>query len=51
MGVAGARAIHAEDYMIGVDVACDGMIRVMNSSTKEKHGGKMVGFDGEILGW
>ncbi|KAH8668820.1 hypothetical protein BX600DRAFT_435337 [Xylariales sp. PMI_506] len=51
MGVAGARRLGIEKYLVGTDVCCDGMMEVLSSSTKEKHGGKMVFYTGEILGW
>lgn len=51
LGNEGARGLGFEKAMLGVDESCNGMMDVLTSSSKEKHGGKMVSYDGEILGW
>ena len=52
LGKAGAQYLgFPENACLPVDVSCDGMMGVFANSTKEKHGGKMVGYDGEIRGF
>ncbi|KAH8679209.1 hypothetical protein BGZ61DRAFT_359211 [Ilyonectria robusta] len=51
LGNEGARGLGFEKAALGVDESCDGMMQVLTSSSKEKHGGKMVSYEGEILGW
>lgn len=51
LGNEGARGLGFEKATLGVDESCDGMMLVLTSSNKEKHGGKMVSYEGEILGW
>ncbi|KAH7140868.1 hypothetical protein EDB81DRAFT_885572 [Dactylonectria macrodidyma] len=51
LGNAGAIGLGFEKAQIGVDESCDGMIKVFATSSKEKHGGKMVLYDGNIVEW
>ncbi|KAF7552718.1 hypothetical protein G7Z17_g4124 [Cylindrodendrum hubeiense] len=51
LGNAGARGLGFDKALIGVDESCDGMMQVLGVSNKEKHGGKMIGYNGEIAGW
>ncbi|TDZ25141.1 Norsolorinic acid ketoreductase nor1 [Colletotrichum orbiculare MAFF 240422] len=51
LGNSGARFFGLEEAPLSVDESCDGMMRVIATSTKERHGGKMVSYDGEILGY
>ncbi|KAI1803915.1 NAD(P)-binding protein [Daldinia bambusicola] len=48
LGNAGARGLGIDQAPVGVDQSCDGMVQMLAVSTKEKHGGKMVSYDGEI---
>ncbi|KAI1466503.1 NAD(P)-binding protein [Daldinia caldariorum] len=48
LGNAGARQFGVGQAPLGVDESCDGMVQILAVSTKEKHGGKAVSYDGEI---
>lgn len=37
-----------EAMMIGLEESCDGMMRVLGETSKEKHGGKLVIYSGEV---
>lgn len=37
-----------ERLMIGLDESCDGMMRVLRGTSKERHGGKLVIYTGEV---
>ncbi|KFA80352.1 hypothetical protein S40288_08440 [Stachybotrys chartarum IBT 40288] len=52
LGLAGARHFgFADSACITVDVSCDGMVKVLGDSAKEKNGGRMIGYDGETRGF
>ncbi|OTB08762.1 hypothetical protein M426DRAFT_161258 [Hypoxylon sp. CI-4A] len=56
LGTGGAISFNVDEetqakYMIGVDESCDGMIKVLAETTKAKHGGKMVLYNGETSDW
>ncbi|KAI1379822.1 hypothetical protein F4677DRAFT_295891 [Hypoxylon crocopeplum] len=51
LGNAGARGFGLDKAEIGVEESCDGMMQAFSASTKEKHGGKMVLYNGEIWEW
>ncbi|KAL1799539.1 hypothetical protein ACET3X_003576 [Alternaria dauci] len=51
MGNGAAHLYGLEQAEITVDTSCDGMIKVISESTKEKDGGKMIGWDGGVRGW
>ncbi|KAI8255738.1 putative beta-1,3-N-acetylgalactosaminyltransferase 2 [Colletotrichum sp. SAR 10_98] len=51
LGNAGARYFGLKEASIGVDESCDGMMEVLANTTKEKHGGKMVFYNGETSGY
>lgn len=52
LGKAGAAHLgFPPEACLTVDASCGAMFKVFADSTKEKHGGKMVGFDGEIKGF
>lgn len=56
MGDAGAVSLgidHAtqKKIMIGIDESCDGMMNVLASTTKAKHGGKLVLYTGNAIPW
>ncbi|KAL0934128.1 aflatoxin biosynthesis ketoreductase nor-1 [Colletotrichum truncatum] len=48
LGNAGARAFGLKEAPVGIDESCDGMVKVFATTTKEKHGGKMVSYTGEL---
>ncbi|KAI4866160.1 hypothetical protein F4820DRAFT_417748 [Hypoxylon rubiginosum] len=51
LGNAGARGLGFGDKAeLTVDESCDGMMRVLAATSKEKHGGKMLLYTGEALG-
>ncbi|KAI2615380.1 hypothetical protein GGR54DRAFT_632248 [Hypoxylon sp. NC1633] len=51
LGNAGAVGLGLEKAELTLDESCDGMMQVFSTSTKEKHGGKMVLYNGEIGDW
>ncbi|KAI0382102.1 hypothetical protein F5Y04DRAFT_58128 [Hypomontagnella monticulosa] len=56
LGDAGALSFGVDEetkakLMIGVDQSCDGMMQVLADTTKEKHGGKLIMWNGEHLAW
>ncbi len=56
MGDSGAKAFNVDDktisqLMISVDTSCDGMMKVLSDTSKGKHGGKLVLFDGKEIPW
>ncbi|KAF7950195.1 hypothetical protein EAE96_007486 [Botrytis aclada] len=56
LGYEGAKGLGLDDdfikqNFISSDVSCDGMMKVYADSSKEKHGGKMVIYDGSIGEW
>lgn len=50
MGLGADKAMQ-EKLMIGVDESCDGMMKVLAATTKAKHGGKLVLYNGETMAW
>lgn len=48
MGDRGARNLGLEKAYITVKESCDGMMSILGESTKEKHGGKMIAWNGDI---
>jgi hypothetical protein len=51
MGIQGAKNLGWETWsphLITVDQSCDGMMKVMDTTTKEKHGGKLVNYNDTI---
>lgn len=52
MGVHAARTFgFPEATLIAPKEALDGMFQVLQSTTKEKHGGKLVSYTSEIQDW
>lgn len=51
LGNAGASHLGIGKAELTVEKSCDGMVKVFGESTKEKHGGKMVGWDSGIRGF
>ncbi|THV45522.1 hypothetical protein BGAL_0479g00080 [Botrytis galanthina] len=56
LGYEGAQSLGFDDdfinqNLISTNVSCDGMMKVYADSSKERHGGKMVMYDGSIGGW
>ena len=51
MGNKGARAFGMEKAFDTVDDSVNGMFDVLSTATREKNGGKVVYFTGEILEW
>ena len=49
-GVGVSRDIMAS-MVITVDESCDGMIKVLATTSKDRHGGKMVLYTGETAAW
>ncbi|KAK2032006.1 aflatoxin biosynthesis ketoreductase nor-1 [Colletotrichum zoysiae] len=51
MGNAGAREFGLEEAPLTVEECVNGMYQVITTATKEKHGGKMVMYTGEVQPW
>ncbi|KAM7188882.1 hypothetical protein V8F20_010391 [Naviculisporaceae sp. PSN 640] len=56
LGDGGARAFGVDEatqaqLMVSVADSCDGMIKVLGSTSKAEHGGKLVEWTGTILDW
>ena len=52
MGNLGARKLGlGEEAPLAVDECCDGLYRVLTTGTKEKFGGKVVLYTGEVQEW
>ncbi|KAG8160907.1 hypothetical protein KVR01_009171 [Diaporthe batatas] len=52
MGNLGARTVLGmEKASIGVDESCDGVVKVIDTATKESHGGRFWDFEGKSLTW
>lgn len=39
------------ERLISVDTSCDGIMTVLQDSSKEKHGGKLIDYAGEVGPW
>ncbi|KAI0172503.1 hypothetical protein GGR52DRAFT_590972 [Hypoxylon sp. FL1284] len=51
LGNAGAAEFGVSTAEITVDESCDGMVRALATTSKEKHGGRMLEYTGEVLPW
>ncbi|KAI8932191.1 hypothetical protein NX059_011071 [Plenodomus lindquistii] len=51
LGNAGAHYFGAPHAELTIDASCDGMIKVLSETSKEKHGGKMIGWQGDVRGY
>ncbi|KAI1392402.1 NAD(P)-binding protein [Hypoxylon trugodes] len=51
LGDAGARGLGLKEAPLGLDESCDGVMKMLADSTKEKHGGKLVWYDGQVWDW
>ena len=51
LGNAGAQHFDAPQADTTIDDSCSGMIRIIGESSKKKHGGKMIGWEGDIRGF
>ncbi|KAK3369752.1 hypothetical protein B0T24DRAFT_533011 [Lasiosphaeria ovina] len=56
LGDAGAKAFGVDEvtqakFMIGLEESCDGMLKVLSTTTKAEHGGKLVLYNGETVAW
>lgn len=51
MGNTGARTFGMDKAPIAVDEYVDGMFQVLTMATKEKHGGKIVLYSGDVQTW
>ena len=51
LGNTGARAFGFEQAPVTVEESCTSMVRLIDGATKENHGGKMWGYDGEKMSW
>jgi norsolorinic acid ketoreductase len=51
MGNAAAHLYDLKEADITTDASCDGMFKVLSAATKEKDGGKMIGWDGGVRVW
>lgn len=56
LGTAGAIGLGLDQdmidkTMISVDESCDGMIKAIDTTSREAHGGKMLAYNGEVIEW
>lgn len=51
MGNTGARAFGMEQAPVALEDSCSQMVKLIEGATKESHGGKMLGHDGEQMSW
>ncbi|KAB8229951.1 uncharacterized protein BDW43DRAFT_302734 [Aspergillus alliaceus] len=51
MGNTAAQGWGIESAPDSIDKSCDGMVRVLSTATKEKFGGKVVLYTGEVQAW
>lgn len=51
MGSKAARLFGLEDAPVKVDQSVDGLYQVLTTATKEKYGGKVVFYTGEVQEW
>ncbi|KAI1770969.1 hypothetical protein F4818DRAFT_430736 [Hypoxylon cercidicola] len=51
MGNTAAHGWGMESAPDTVDKSCDGMVQLLKTATKEKYGGKVVLYDGEVQAW
>lgn len=51
MGNSAAQTFGMEKAVTPLDKSCDGLFKVLTTATKEKYGGKIVLFDGEVQIW
>jgi norsolorinic acid ketoreductase len=51
LGNTGARAFGLEKAALTVEESCSGVVMLIEKATKEGHGGKLWGHDGELLVW
>jgi len=45
------RGLNLDKSMIGVDQSCDGIVEVISGSARDKYGGRLVSYAGEIIDW
>lgn len=45
------RGFNLEKSMISVDMSCDGIVKVVSEAVREKQGGRLVSYNGEIIDW
>jgi hypothetical protein len=51
MGNAGARAFGYEEAPMTIEESVGAMVPLIEKSTKESHGGRLWGQEGELLAW
>lgn len=51
MGNTAARAFGMEKALLSVDDCCDGLYKVLTTGTKDRFGGKVVLYTGEVQEW
>lgn len=51
MGTAAADKFGFHDFLETVDSSCDGMFKIIQETSREKHSGKCVHTDGRIGTW
>ncbi|KAK8877022.1 aflatoxin biosynthesis ketoreductase nor-1 [Apiospora arundinis] len=51
LGDRGARELGFEKAFITVKESCDGMLNILDDTSKEKHGGKMIAWNGDVSPW
>lgn len=51
LGQAGAKGLGFESAPTTVEDSCRGMLERLGESRREKHGGRLVRWDGDVEGW
>ncbi|KAI1097464.1 NAD(P)-binding protein [Jackrogersella minutella] len=51
LGDGGARGLGLEQAPVTVEASLDGVMSMLAATTKEKHGGKMVWYNGDVSDW
>jgi hypothetical protein len=51
LGNVGAKFFGFDEAPTSLDESCDRMVPLIEGATKEKHGGKLIGFEGDQLIW
>lgn len=45
------KRLHLEKFMISVNESCDGIVKVVSELARNKQGGRLVSYAGEIVDW
>jgi len=51
MGNEGARKFGMEEAPVKVEDSCAQMVKLIEVATKESHGGRLWGYEGDLMAW